>query len=126
MKITGSGSRGRFRHAVKVDAIGNMRAITRYISKYVSKDANDFGQTYCGRYWGYFNKKDFPSGELQTTELNETQLDYVRRVLACVYVSEKYNDVKANLLQTDNSFSVYIPYACQKVVLDPLVRTKIV
>jgi hypothetical protein len=120
LKIIGSGSRGRFRHAVKVDAIGNMRAITRYMAKYISKDANDYEQTYCGRYWGYINKKDFPSGELHTKELNDHELEYVRRVLACVYVSPKYLDVKANLFQTDNSFAVYIPYACQRVVIDPL------
>jgi hypothetical protein len=122
LKIIGSGSRGRYRHAVKVDPVGNMKAVSRYLSKYVSKDANDFGQIHCGRYWGYFNKKDFPSGTLQEFELNEIQMQYFRRVLSCIYVSPKFYDVQANLHFTENSFAVYIPFACQKVILDPLFK----
>ena len=125
LKITGSGSRGRYRHAVKVDAIGNLRAITRYMSKYISKDACESKIKYVGRYWGYFNKKCFPRGELQKREFTQPQLDYIRRILSCVYVPEKYNDVKANLSNTNNGFGVYLPFACQRQIIDPLNNTKI-
>jgi hypothetical protein len=123
LKVTGSGSRGRFKHAVKVDQVGNMQAVSRYMSKYISKDASETGQQYVGRFWGYINKSSFPSGTLNEVELTKVQLSYIRRVLACVYVPQKFNDVRKNLSNSDNAFAVYIPYHIQSRLFSPFRRT---
>lgn len=120
LKVTSSGSRGRWKHAVKVDPVGNMQAVSKYLSKYISKDANETKQHYVGRYWGYINKKGFPSGTLRKVTISSIYADHIRRVVACVYTKSKYNDVRANLLYTENSFSAYLPYHIQSRLFSSL------
>lgn len=122
LKVTGSGSRGRFAHAVKVQQVGNLEHVTRYMAKYVSKDAHETNQEYVGRYWGYHNKGLFPHGELLKARLTRTELEHIRRVLACVYVPSKWKNVRANLTCTDQAFAVYLPYHIQFRLFSPFIR----
>lgn len=126
LRISGSGSRGRLKYAVKVDKIDNIQACIKYMANYQTKDENERSDVYSGRYWGYFNRKRFPTGKLDSADLNEVQLGYLRRVLSCVYVSPKYKDVKANLTETDNSFSVYLPFLSTSQLFAPLLGQKCV
>lgn len=122
LKISGSGSRGRMKYAVKVDKIDNIQACIKYMANYQTKDENDRSDLFTGRYWGYFNKEKFPKGKLDSRNLNDVQLGYLRRVLSCVYVSHKYKDVKANLTETNNSFSVYLPFLTASQLFAPLLN----
>ena len=123
ISVTGSGSRGRHKHAVKVDHISNITSVTRYMAKYVSKDAHETEQEYVGKYWGYLRKSSFPSGTLDEHRLSKIELEHIRRVLACVYVPRKFNRVRKNITESNNGFAVYIPYHIQSRLFSTLRRS---